>query len=286
MSKKTDLAAGMKRGLEGRAENLRDLYDGTPATPVAVPLSDDTYEIQLTAIQPDPNQPRKVFAEQQLEELAASIRERGVLEPISVYEGEPGSYVIITGERRWRASKLADKPSIPCIVRGSGYDRSQIDVDQLIENVQRADLEPVEAARALSDLMKKHELSQVATAKRLGKPRTWVVELASILKIDDALLERAQHLPKRVLVEVARAPQPEHEPLIDQALSVENPVETVREQRSNRKPRTPSTHYRERFDIDGKKPIKIEWGEEEPSDAEVAEALGKVIAQLRNRSVG
>lgn len=284
MSKKQDLVAGMKRAREGRG-NLGEMIARQPSTPVAVPLKDDTYEIQLSAIQPDPNQPRKVFDEQRLKELAASIQERGVRNPIDVYESSPGQYTIITGERRWRASKLAGKETVPCIVRGSDYDRELIDVDQLIENVQRADLEPVEAARALADLMRKHDLSQKAAAKRLGKPRTWVVELSSILKIDDALLERAHDLGKQVLVEIARADETQHQKLLDEALSVENPLDRVRAKRKPAKTNRP-TYYRERFEVDNDAPVEIHWKRESVTDVQLADALGKVIAQLRNRSIG
>lgn len=288
MSKKDSksLADSMTAGLASRGADLPRMFGTSAPPPVAVPLKDDTYEINLEAIQPDPEQPRKTFNETKLKELAASIKERGVSQPIAVYEAEPGSYTIITGERRWRAAKLAGATSVPCIVRGTDYDRSQIDLDQLIENVQRSDLEPIEAARAMHELMQKHDLNQKAAAQRLGKPRTWVVELCSILKIDEPLLERGQALPKRVLVEVARAPKSDHAALIDRALSVDNPVETIRRQRTSKTSRSAPTHYRERFDLDGKKPIKIEWGEDNPSDIDVAEALGKVIAQLRGRNVG
>ncbi len=290
MSKKSkdSLAESMKAGLAGRSGDLASVLGRDAPKPVAVPLRDDTYEIQLESIQPDPNQPRKVFDKQKLEELAASIRERGVRNPIDVYEAEPGSYTIITGERRWRAAKLADLTSVPCIVRGPDYDRSLIDVDQLIENVQRADLEPVEAAHALHELMQKHELSQSAAAKRIGKPRTWVVELASILKIDEQLLERGQHLGKQVLVEIARAPEPEHPELIKHALSGDGPLERVRQKRSNRQGSPRVVYYRESFPLENEPELEIRWKKppDEVDPVKLAEHLGNVVRQLIGRAEG
>ena len=244
MSKKVDLAGGMTRAHRGRGRGLRSMVSRPLADPVAVPLSDDSYEIKLTAIESNPNQPRKVFDEQQLRELASSIEVRGVLEPVIVYEKAPGRYVIIAGERRFRASKLAGKESIPCVVRGPDYDRSLISTDQLIENVQRADLEPIEAARALRNLMQEHDLSQVAASKQLGKPRTWVVELSSILRIDPELLDRAHALPKQALIEISRSPEIDHAELIDAVLGVKNPLSEVKKLKGATTPRPRTFHQR------------------------------------------
>lgn len=281
------LSQSMKKGLADRTAGLASMFGKELATPVAVPLEDDTYEIGLDHIQPDPNQPRKVFDKTKLNELAASIRERGVQSPINVYETAAGSYTIISGERRYRAAKIAGLETVPCRVRGRDYDRTLIDLDQLIENVQRADLEPIEAARALRDLMKKHELSQVQAAKRIGKPRTWLAELVSILKIDKKLLDSADGIAKRVLVEIAREPEKEHKALLKTAKASDSPLSSIQEKRTTKKPRTPRPPvYRERFELDGKPDLEIKW-HRDPSEvdaSELAAALQDVARQVEGRA--
>src|SRR4029453_7177206 len=120
------------------------------APTVAVPLNQDAYEIAIDHVEPDPQQPRKTFDAAELENLAASIRENGLLQPIIVYGSEePGRYRIIAGERRYRAAILAGKTTVPCLEMPPDFDRAMIDQLQLVENIQRADLQPIEAAQAI-----------------------------------------------------------------------------------------------------------------------------------------
>ncbi len=108
-------------------------------------------EIDLEKIKPDPTQPRKHFSEESLKELASSIREKGVLEPILIRK-ENGSYVIVSGERRWRASKTAGKKTIPAIVLNA-TDKREIREIQIIENLQREDITPMERAKITEEYL-------------------------------------------------------------------------------------------------------------------------------------
>ena len=122
--------------------------------------------LPIESLERNPGQPRKRFDEARLEELAASIREHGVVEPILVRR-DGGRYCIVAGERRWRAAQRAGLKEIPAIVReGSEKDAFQI---ALVENIQRADLNAIEEAEAYEVLIREHGLTQELVANRVGK---------------------------------------------------------------------------------------------------------------------
>jgi ParB family chromosome partitioning protein len=259
--------------------------DATPA--VAVPLNQDAYEIAIEHVEPDPCQPRKTFDPAELENLAASIRENGMLQPIVVYRPESTDrYRIIAGERRYRAAVLAGRPTIPCLEMAPGFDRALIDQLQLVENIQRADLQPLEAAEAIEKYMARHELSQRQAARRLGKPLAFVAELLAIRKLPAALLAQdgVSTLSKQVLVEIGRAPDGEQRRLMDAALSGAS-VEEIRGRRSNRPPRARVVYFRERFPLQGHPPIEIRWQRhpEVVSDDDLVAALAAVAREVANR---
>ncbi len=143
-------------------------------------------DVEIDLIQPDPNQPRKVFDEDALNELELSIREHGVLQPIAVRPVEDGRYVIIAGERRWRASRRAGLGKIPVHVL-SGREESAIMEAALIENIQRQDLNPVEEALAYKSLVEKVGSVQ-EVAKKVGKSRPAVSNAMRILALSDDLI--------------------------------------------------------------------------------------------------
>ena len=126
-------------------------------------------EMELDKITANPNQPRKNFDEQALKELAESIRQHGVIMPIVVNDNGDGTYMIIAGERRFRASKLAGQKTIPVVIRK--YDEREVKEISLIENLQREDLNPIEAAMAMKQLMNDYKLTQDELAERIGKSR-------------------------------------------------------------------------------------------------------------------
>ena len=138
-------------------------------------------EMDLDRIFANPNQPRKNFDEQALRELADSIRKHGVIMPIVVNDNGDGKYMVIAGERRFRASKLAGKTSIPVVIRR--YSDREIKEISLIENLQREDLNPIEAATAMKQLMVDYKLTQDELAERIGKSRPAVANTLRLLNL-------------------------------------------------------------------------------------------------------
>ena len=137
-------------------------------------------EIPLDKIVPNEYQPRKHFDDEKLKELAASIREQGVLQPVIVHRTGNG-YQLIAGERRWRASRLAELKTIPAIVKDATK-RELLEM-ALIENIQREDLNPLEAAEAYKRLQDEFKLTQEDLAKRVGKERSTVTNFLRILSL-------------------------------------------------------------------------------------------------------
>lgn len=138
-------------------------------------------EMEINKIVPNPNQPRKNFDEQALGELADSIRKHGVIMPIVVNDNGDGTYMVIAGERRFRASKMAGKKSIPVVIRK--YSDREIKEISLIENLQREDLNPIEAATAMKQLMIDYKLTQDELAERIGKSRPAVANTLRLLNL-------------------------------------------------------------------------------------------------------
>jgi ParB family chromosome partitioning protein len=143
--------------------------------------------IPLEKLLPNPRQPRKNFDEGELRELADSIREHGLIQPIIAEEGEGGSYIIVAGERRSRAAKLAGLKTVPVILRH--YSEEKRMEAALIENVQRADLNPVEEASAYRALMDLTGLSQEEVALRVGKNRATVANALRLLRLPEEIRE-------------------------------------------------------------------------------------------------
>jgi ParB family chromosome partitioning protein len=159
-------------------------------------------EIDIANIQRNPNQPRQTFDPVTLDELAASIQEKGLLQPIVVQKIGDDRYMIVAGERRFRACQQLGRPTIAAIV-------SDGDIDEiaLIENIQREDLKPVELAEALARLIETHQYTHEVAAKMLGKARNTVTELLSINRLDPAIREECRTsdiASKSLLVEIAR----------------------------------------------------------------------------------
>ena len=146
-------------------------------------------EIPISAIEADPNQPRRSFDEEKLQELSESIRLYGVLSPILVRAGAlPGRFTIISGERRYRASQLAGLAAIPAIVsQGEGEDSRTLAI-QLVENLQRDDLSPLERAQAIGALRDGHSLSIRDIAEKLSISKSAVQRSLEILSLPDDLL--------------------------------------------------------------------------------------------------
>ena len=167
-----------KKGL-GKGLGALLSVDGIPET-----QKDSVVELKINDISPNSEQPRKRFNEDALQELADSIKENGVIQPIIVSKRGSG-YRIVAGERRWRASRLAGLKVIPAIVRD--LTDQQTMEQALIENIQRQDLNPLEEAFAMDNLMKEHGLTQEALAKKLGKSRPAIANTLRLINIDESL---------------------------------------------------------------------------------------------------
>lgn len=138
-------------------------------------------EVDIDLVRANPNQPRKHFDEDALKELADSIKKHGLIMPIVVNSMENGKYMIIAGERRYRAAKMAGKQKIPVVVRS--YTDREIKEISLIENLQREDLNPIEAANAMKQLMDEYKLTQEELAERIGKSRPAVTNTLRLLSL-------------------------------------------------------------------------------------------------------
>lgn len=160
-------------------------------------------EIPLSAIEPDPNQPRQSFDQEKLQELSDSIKMYGVLSPILVRAGKlPGRYTVISGERRYRAATLAGLASIPAIVSQSEEADGRTLAIQLVENLQRDDLTPLERAHAIGALRDAHNLSIRDIAEKLSISKSAVQRSLEILQLPDDLLNalRAGAAESKVLL--------------------------------------------------------------------------------------
>lgn len=151
--------------------------------------NDTLKKLKITEVEPNRDQPRKRFDQEALEELAQSIKEYGLIQPIVVTQKD-GYYSIIAGERRWRASKLAGLKEIPAIIR---EDNEKINSEiSLIENMQREDLNPVEKAMGIKTLIDTYGMSQEEVAKKLGKGRSTVANWIRVLNLEPRVLEMAK----------------------------------------------------------------------------------------------
>lgn len=154
-----------------------------------LPDTEEPAELAIGEIKPTPNQPRQHFAERELTELAYSIRLHGILQPLVVARSDDG-YTLIAGERRWRAAKLAGLSHVPVYLRSAETQRHY--ELALIENIQRANLNPVEEARAYQQLLAQHSLTQDELAKRLGKSRSKIANGLRLLELPEPMLRDLQ----------------------------------------------------------------------------------------------
>lgn len=138
-------------------------------------------EIAINLIEPNPNQPRRDFDPQALQELADSIREIGIIQPITLHEVAPQKYEIIAGERRWRASQLAGLATVPAYIRT--LDDANIMEMALVENIQREDLNAIEVALAYQTLLESEGMTQDKVSKRVGKSRSAVTNSLRLLRL-------------------------------------------------------------------------------------------------------
>ena len=188
---------GLGKGLsalfsETEEDYGKSLFDEEPSTTSATPekTGEGVVELDITSVYPNPNQPRKAFDQAALRELADSIVKHGVIQPIIVNK-EPGGYMIIAGERRYRACKMANMEKIPAIIKN--YSERQIKEISLIENLQREDLNPIEAAYAMRALMTDYGLSQEELADRIGKSRPAIANTLRLLNLMPEVIKMVEN---------------------------------------------------------------------------------------------
>ncbi|HPY82905.1 MAG: ParB/RepB/Spo0J family partition protein [Bacteroidales bacterium] len=230
MAKKSALGKGIG-ALLSDAENIGKPIIHRP------PLKTGT-ELEISKIQANPNQPRTKFNEESLEELAASIKQLGVIQPITVRETAPEIYQIISGERRYRASKLAGLTHIPV------YVRTVNEVDMLamalVENVQREDLDAIEIATSYRRLLEECNLTQEQLSERVGKKRTTISNYLRLLKLppeiqfgiinEDVTMGHARAL---ITIEDANKQIELYTKIIEQGLSVRETEDIIRKHKES-----------------------------------------------------
>ncbi len=179
--KKSTLGKGLDQIFGGDVQNVIDTIQDVERKTSGV-----ASEVPVSKLVPNPYQPRKSFDLDELEGLAQSIKENGVFTPILVRENQAGDYYIVAGERRSRAAKLAGLKTIPAVIADLSDDEMQRIA--LIENVQREDLNPIEVAKSLKQMIDDQGLKQDAAAKVIGKSRSYVANSINLLKLDEKII--------------------------------------------------------------------------------------------------
>jgi len=178
----------MVEGRRGLGRGLSALLDEVEAPAAEGHRAAGTTELPIEVIKPNPHQPRRHFNEAELDELANSIREKGVLQPILVRPAVfAGEYQIVAGERRWRAAQRAGVRAIPALVR-SLSDAEVLEI-AIVENVQRSDLSPIEEAEGYKALIDRFERTQAQVADTVGKSRVHVTNALRLLQLPDEVLQ-------------------------------------------------------------------------------------------------
>lgn len=204
------MAVDFKKRIAGKKTKLAGKSLDAEAVTAESPIIDqyqegNLYKIPLSAISPDPNQPRKTFNKETLNELASSIAKKGVLQPIIIRKNDnediATEFILIAGERRFRASKIAGLEQIPVLF--SNGDPEEI---ALIENLQRDDLKPIEEAEAYQRVIESHNYTHEQLSGVVGKSRTTISELLTLIALPDSVKEqcRTSGTPKSVLLEIAK----------------------------------------------------------------------------------
>ena len=233
---------GLGRGLSALLGEDLPVYETEIAASAGTSVQRRDVPIEL--LRRNPDQPRRRFDTAELEELASSIQEHGVIQPILVRPalGAPGEYQIVAGERRWRAAQQARLHEVPVVVRD--LDDAAVAEISIIENVQRTDLDPLEEATGYKALIDRFGRTQDAVAKTVGKSRSHVANTLRLLSLPDAIRE---HLASRRLSAgharaVATAPNPVQlaQTIVDQDLSVRQAEALARkaQDRPARKPKS------------------------------------------------
>jgi ParB family chromosome partitioning protein len=218
---------GLGRGLSALLADVATIEEERPA-----PAAPAGRTVPIDRIRPNPNQPRRDFDEKELQELADSIREKGVIQPLILrpHPADPGGFEIVAGERRWRAAQAAGVHDLPAVVRD--LDDTEVLELAIIENIQRTDLNPIEEAQGYRQLMDRFGHTQERLAEALGRSRSHIANLLRLLTLPDPVLEhlRAGRLSAghaRALV-TATNPEALARQVVDRDLSVRQTEQLAR----------------------------------------------------------
>lgn len=283
------MGAGREQGAPARQTSTM------PARWQGVTKSKNAVEVPLDKIAPDPDQPREEFEPESLQRLADSLKTRGQLQPIRVrWDDAQDLYVLICGERRWRAARIAGLPSISCVVSDAPVDAGELLALQLIENCLREDLKPIEQARAFRSLMDRNAWSGNQAARALGIAQPTVVRALALLDLPDPIQNQVEQgaLPPGTAYEIGKVEDPEiqqalAERVVTQGLSRAETIEAVRAAAQ----RTPSSVSTGRASGRPRKPITSRTlrasgckitvvNRKGLDDALLAQALREALAQI------
>lgn len=244
--------SGLGKGLE----SLIPTWQSSPATDGA---NEQVRLLPITSISPNPQQPRKIFEEEQLEDLAASIKQHGIIQPLILVAAEGlDRYTLIAGERRLRAAKLAGLKDVPAIVRTASQ-QEQLEF-AIIENVQREDLNPIERARAYQSLADQFSLTHEDIAHRVGKSRVTVTNTLRLLNLPTVVQQTLQsgeisegHARSLLALPTARAMEAALDSILSLGLNVRQ-TELLVSKLSGKAPtsRKPNTRSAEEEDLENR----------------------------------
>ncbi len=240
----------LKRSPLGRGLDSLISMDDTPARG-----SSAINEISLDAIKPNPEQPRMTFDEDSLAELAASIRELGIVQPLSLRKTGPDSYQIIAGERRFRAARLAGLTTVPAYIRTAND--TELTEMALIENIQREDLNAIEIALTFKKLIDQYNLTQERLSERIGKKRATIANFLRLLKLPaevqlglrDKLVDMG-HARALLAIDDPKAQLRLYNRIVKEGLSVRRVEELVKEMRDGAPAQTPAKSKTVNHDYD------------------------------------
>lgn len=212
-------------------------------------MSSGLTEVPIRSIQPNPHQPRSTFDETTLRELADSIREHGLIQPLIVVRAGEDRYTLIAGERRWRASQIAELDSVPVVIKDAAP--QQMLELALIENVQRADLNPLEEALAYKQLSEEFGLTQEQVAQRVGKSRVAIANTLRLLKLPETIKARLAdglvtegHARALLMLSDSTVQQRTLSQIIKNGLSVRQTEELVRRLNEHQPSKKAQSHHR------------------------------------------
>lgn len=280
----------------GAGRSPRPLHGATPPPATSGPArlqglvrSKDTAEIPLDRIERDPEQPREEFSEEGLERLAQSLRTRGQLQPIRVrWDEGRGVYVIICGERRWRAARMAGLPTLSCVIMDRPAEPGELLALQLVENALREDLRPIEQARAYKALLELHAWSARHLATELAINPATVTRALALLELPASVQERVEQgaLAPATAYEVSKVEDPTLQvevaiAAVDEGMKRSEVVELVQAVKARR----PVPAFRPEpvtFDL-GDCTVTVRWKKASPTTAPQALRKALKLAQDRER---